>query len=175
VAAALMMFVRYLSSPHRLAEMDRWLMGGLDITGYSFVAGILPVTVLGLASILVNVKAIDQLSLGDQMAAARGVNVRAVQRNVFLGGSFATAAVVSVAGPIGFVGLIIPHAVRRFAPRDHRILLPLSFFMAGAFLVLADMVARVTVAPAELPVGILTATIGGPLFLWVLAKGTRTS
>jgi iron complex transport system permease protein len=171
VAAALMMFVRYLSSPFRLAEMDRWLMGGLDITGYDPVAGILPVTVLGLAAIFIHIRAIDQLSLGDRMAAARGVDVAAVGRDVFLGGSLATAAVVSVAGPIGFVGLIVPHAVRRIAPNDHRIVLPVSFALAGAFLVIADMAARVIAAPQELPVGILTATIGGPLFLWILARG----
>jgi iron complex transport system permease protein len=175
VAAALMMFVRYISSPFRLAEMDRWLMGGLDVTGYSAVAGVLPVVVLGLGFILVNVRAIDQLSLGDSMAAARGVDVQAVQRQVFLGGSLATAAVVSVAGPIGFVGLIVPHAVRKFAPTDHRIVLPVSFALAGAFLIVADMVARVAVAPAELPVGILTAAIGGPTFLWILARGKKAS
>ncbi len=173
VAAALMMFVRYISSPFRLAEMDRWLMGGLDVTGYSAVAGVLPVAVLGLGLILVNVRAIDQLSLGDKMAAARGVDVQAVQRYVFLGGSLATAAVVSVAGPIGFVGLIVPHAVRKIAPTDHRIVLPVSFALAGAFLIVADAVARVAVAPAELPVGILTAAIGGPTFLWILARGKK--
>jgi iron complex transport system permease protein len=175
VAAALMMSVRYISSPFRLAEMDRWLMGGLDVTGYSAVAGVLPMVVLGLGFILVNVRAIDQLSLGDRMAAARGVDVQAVQRYVFLGGSLATAAVVSVAGPIGFVGLIVPHAVRKIAPTDHRIVLPVSFALAGAFLILADAVARVAVAPAELPVGILTAAIGGPMFLWILARGKKAS
>lgn len=173
VAAALMMLVRYLSSPFKLAEMDRWMMGGLDVAGYSPAAGIIPVLVLGLSLILIHVRAIDQLSLGSSMAAARGVDVSAVQRDVFLGGSLATAAVVSVAGPIGFVGLIVPHAVRRLAPRDHRIILPVSFAVAGAFLVFTDTMARVIIAPIELPVGILTAAIGGPLFLWILARGEK--
>jgi len=173
VAAALMMLLRYLSSPFRLAEMDRWLMGGLDVTGYDPAAGTLPILVLGLAAILIHIRAIDQLSLGTRMAAARGVDVATVQRDVFIGGSLATAAVVAAAGPIGFVGLIVPHAVRRVAPRDHRIILPVSFFGAGAFLVLADTVARVAVAPAELPVGVLTAAIGGPLFLWILSRSGK--
>ncbi|MCP4603236.1 MAG: iron ABC transporter permease [Proteobacteria bacterium] len=175
VAAALIMLIRYLSSPFRLAEMDRWLMGGLDVTGYNPLAGTLPILIPGLAAILIHIRSIDQLSLGTRMAEARGVDVSAVQRDVFLGGSLATAAVVSAAGPIGFVGLIVPHAVRRIAPRDHRVILPVSFFIAGAFLVLADSVARVAVAPAELPVGVLTAAVGGPLFLWILSRSKGSS
>lgn len=171
VASALMMLVRYLSSPFKLADMDRWMMGGLDVAGYSPAAGIIPVLVLGLSLTLIHVRAIDQLALGSAMAAARGVDVSAVQRDVFLGGSLATAAVVSATGPIGFVGLIVPHAVRRLVPHDHRIILPVSFAVAGAFLAFADALARVIIAPLELPVGVLTSAIGGPLFLWILARG----
>jgi ABC-type Fe3+-siderophore transport system permease subunit len=174
VGTALMMLVRYISSPYRLAEMDRWMMGGIDIVGYDPVAAMLPILIPGLAIILFHTRAIDQLALGYRMASARGVDVAVVQRDVFLGGSLVTAAVVSAAGPIGFVGLIIPHAIRRIAPRDHRIIMPVSFAAAGAFLVLADAFARVVVAPAELPVGVLTAAIGGPLFLWILSRsGTK--
>jgi iron complex transport system permease protein len=169
-AAALMMLVRYLSSPFRLAEMDRWLMGGLDVVSYAPIAGMLPLMLPGLAAILFHVRAVDQLSLGRTMATARGVNVAVVQRDVFIGGSLVTAAVVAAVGPIGFVGLIVPHAVRRVVPKDHRVILPVSFGVAGAFLVLADASARTLMAPAELPVGILTAAIGGPLFLWILSK-----
>jgi iron complex transport system permease protein len=169
-AAALMMLVRYLSSPFRLAEMDRWLMGGLDVVSYAPIAGMLPLMLPGLAAIMIHVRAVDQLSLGRTMATARGVDVAVVQRDVFIGGSLVTAAVVAAVGPIGFVGLIVPHAVRRVVPRDHRVIFPVSFGVAGAFLVLADTAARTLMAPAELPVGILTAAIGGPLFLWILSK-----
>jgi iron complex transport system permease protein len=169
-AAAMMMLVRYLSSPFRLAEMDRWLMGGLDVVSYRPIAGMLPMLLPGLVAILYHMRAVDQLSLGSTMAAARGVDVAAVQRDVFIGGSVVTAAVVSAVGPIGFVGLIIPHAVRRVVPKDHRVILPVSFAAAGTFLVMADTAARILMAPAELPVGILTAAIGGPLFLWILSK-----
>ena len=174
ISAAMVMLVRYVSSPHRLAEMDRWLMGGLDVAHYDPVASILPLLLPGGAAILIHARAIDQLSLGPEMALARGVNIKALQRDVFLGGSLATAAVVSVTGPIGFVGLIVPHGVRRLAPRDHRVVLPVSFAASGAFLVLADTIARLAAAPAELPVGILTAVVGGPLFLWLLAASKRS-
>lgn len=170
LAAALMMLVRYLSSPFRLSEMDRWLMGGLDIIGYDPIASVLPILLPGLTLILRHARAVDQLSLGKTMATARGVDVAALQRDLFIGGSLVTAAVVSAAGPIGFVGLIVPHAVRRFTPKDHRVILPVTFAAAGAFLILADVVARTLMAPRELPVGILTAAIGGPLFLIILAK-----
>lgn len=170
VSGAMMMLIRYLSSPFRLSEMDRWLMGGLDIVGYAPLAGTLPVLLPGLAVIFYHMRAVDQLSLGRALAESRGVNVKVVQRDIFLGGSLVTAAVVSAAGPIGFVGLIVPHAVRRIAPKDHRIILPLSFCIAGAFLVAADALARTIIAPSELPVGILTAALGGPIFLIILAK-----
>ena len=170
VAAAMMMLVRYLSSPFRLAEMDRWLMGGLDVVGYRPLAGIFPVLFPGIALVLMHTRAVDQLSLGRGMAESRGVDVAALRRDVFIGGSLVTAAVVSAAGPIGFVGLIVPHAVRRLVPKDHRVIYPVSFAAGGAFLVLADTFARTLMAPQELPVGILTAAIGGPLFLWILAK-----
>jgi len=170
VAAAMMMLVRYLSSPFRLAEMDRWLMGGLDVVGYRPLAGIFPVLLPGLVAVLQHTRAVDQLSLGRHMAESRGVDVVALRRYVFIGGSLVTAAVVSAAGPIGFVGLIVPHAVRRLVPKDHRVIYPVCFAAAGAFLVLADTFARTLMAPQELPVGILTAAVGGPLFLWILAK-----
>jgi iron complex transport system permease protein len=170
VAGALMMLVRYLASPFRLAEMDRWLMGGLDIISYGPIASVMPILLPGLALVLFHMRAVDQLSLGRTMAKARGIDVATLQRDVFIGGSLVTAAVVSVAGPIGFVGLIVPHAVRRVAPRDHRVILPVSFAAAGTFLVIADAAARTLMAPQELPVGILTAAIGGPVFIIILSK-----
>ncbi len=170
VCSALMMLIRYISSPFRLAEMDRWVMGGLDVVGYTPLASILPLLLPGLVVIFFHLRAVDQLALGRALADSRGVNVPALQRDIFIGGSLVTAAVVSAAGPIGFVGLIVPHAVRRLVPRDHRIILPVSFAMGGIFLVGADVLARVIVAPTELPVGILTAAVGGPIFLLILAK-----
>jgi iron complex transport system permease protein len=102
------------------------------------------------------------------MAMGHGVDTRKVNREIFVGGGLSTAAVVSFVGPIGFVGLIIPHAVRRMSGYDQRTVLPCSFFLGGAALALCDAVARSILSPTELPVGIITAIIGGPLFIRLL-------
>ncbi|MFO7958017.1 MAG: iron ABC transporter permease [Candidatus Brocadiia bacterium] len=168
ICSALIMFVRFVSDPHMLVMVDRWLMGGLDVQGFHSVGSVLPFLLPALFLIGVEANAMNQLALGEEMAVGRGVNVGAVQTEVFLAGSVLTAAVVSVAGPIGFVGLIVPHAVRALVGPDHRLLLSLSFFVGGAFLVVADTVARSAFAPSEMPVGVLTAMLGGPFFLVIL-------
>jgi iron complex transport system permease protein len=101
------------------------------------------------------------------------VDVASVQKQAFVGCGIATAAVVSLAGPIGFVGLIVPHAVRRLSGYDHRIVLPGCFLLGGAALAFCDAVARTVLAPTEMPVGIVTALVGGPLFIRLLLKGRR--
>lgn len=168
LCSALIMLVRFLAKPTILVAMERWVMGGLDIFGYRDVAALVPFLLPGLGLLAMQVPSLNHLSLGEEMAAGHGVDVAAVQREVFLGAGLATAAVVSVAGPIGFVGLIVPHTVRRLSGFDHRIVLPASFLMGGALLVACDALARVVVAPAEMPVGILTALIGGPIFIRIL-------
>ena len=114
--------------------------------------------------------ALNQLAFGEEMAIGHGVNVASVQKHIFLGTGLATAAAVSLSGPIGFVGLIIPHAVRRLSGVDHRVVLPASFCLGGAFLILCDLFARTVVSPTEMPVGIITAMIGGPVFLKILLR-----
>ena len=116
---------------------------------------------------------LNQLAFGKEMAAGHGVNITRVQKQVFLGTGLSTAAAVSMAGPIGFVGLIIPHAVRRLTGVDHRVVLPASFCLGGSFLTLCDLIARTVVSPTEMPVGIITAIVGGPVFLKILLKKNR--
>jgi iron complex transport system permease protein len=101
------------------------------------------------------------------------VDVAALHREVFLGAGLATAAVVSATGPIGFVGLIVPHAVRRLSGFDHRVVLPASFLLGGAFLVACDAAARTLIQGAEMPVGIVTALVGGPIFIRILLRSGR--
>jgi iron complex transport system permease protein len=108
------------------------------------------------------------MSAGIDAAATRGVEVERVQRGAFFAASLATGAAVSVGGPIGFVGIIVPHLVRLLVGADHRLVLPASTFFGAAFLVGCDALARTVIAPIELPVGIITAVIGGPFFLWLL-------
>ncbi|MEF8788042.1 MAG: iron ABC transporter permease [Planctomycetota bacterium] len=170
IASAMIMFVRYLSDPHKLVMVDRWLMGGLDVQGYRSLAAVLPFAVPALAVLLSEANALNQLSFGRELAAGRGVDVGLLQKEVFLAGSILTASVVSVAGPIGFVGLIVPHAFRMMVGPNHRYLLAGSFFGGGILLVVADSFARTIFAPSELPVGILTAMMGGPFFLFLLTR-----
>lgn len=170
ISSAMILFVRYLSDPHRLVQLDRWMMGGLDVQGFRDLSALLPFLFPGCILLLAHARDLDQLSFGEEVAAGRGVHILRLQRIAFFGGSLVTSAVVAVTGPIGFVGLIIPHSVRRLVGPDHRLLLPCAFLAGGGFLVLCDTVARTIVAPTELPVGILTSLIGGPFFLWLLVR-----
>ena len=110
------------------------------------------------------------LSLGDESAQTRGLDVAAAQRTAFISASLATGAAVSVGGPVGFIGIVVPHLVRLIVGPDHRLVLPASALFGAAFLVGCDVLARTVMAPIELPVGIITALIGGPFFLWLLVR-----
>jgi iron complex transport system permease protein len=173
ICSALIMFVRFASDPHKLVAVDRWLMGGLDVQGYRSLAAALPLLLPALALLATEAGALNQLAMGEEMAAGRGVDVGRTQVEAFVAGSVLTAAVVSVAGPIGFVGLIVPHLLRGLFGPDHRLLMPLCFFGGGAFLAAADTVARSMFPPSELPVGVLTAVLGGPFFLVLLVTRLR--
>ncbi|MCD6415345.1 MAG: iron ABC transporter permease, partial [Planctomycetes bacterium] len=173
ICSAMIMFVRFISDPMKLMVVDRWLMGGLDVQGYRSLGALLPFLLPALVALLSQASAMNQLALGEEMAGGRGVNVGAVQAEVFFAGSVLTAAAVSVAGPIGFVGLIVPHVVRGIFGPDHRLLLCLSFLAGGVFLAGADTLARVVFKSTELPVGVLTSMLGGPFFLVVLMTKMR--
>jgi len=174
IFAALVMAVRYFASPTLLVGMDQWMMGGIDITNWPTLVSVLPFLVPGLGALLLMARGFDQISFGEAMAQGRGVNVARLQKQAFFFGSLATAAVVAVTGPIGFVGLIVPHTVRRIVGPDHRLLLPCTLFAGGAFLVLCDTFARTVLAPTELPVGVVTSLLGGPFFIYLLVKGRRS-
>jgi iron complex transport system permease protein len=169
LANALIMFLRFLASPEKLVIMDRFLMGGVDVVGYDFVQslfiGLTPCAVILLAQAV----KLDQLGFGTELAASRGVQVKRLQAVVFLVGSLATALVAASVGPIGFVGLIVPHSVRALTGSRHRLLMPLSLAAGGAFLCLCDIVAR-KILPGETPIGIITALCGGPFFLYLLVR-----
>jgi iron complex transport system permease protein len=149
------------------------MMGGLDVVGYREILALLPLLVPGLGLLLGQAQALNQLAFGEEMAKGHGVNVAWVQKQILLGTGLVAAAAVALAGPIGFVGLIIPHVVRRLSGVDHRVVLPACFCMGGTFLAICDLVARTIVSPTEMPVGIITAMIGGPVFLRMLFKRER--
>ena len=168
--SALILFVQYVADSAEAVRTMRWLMGDLDIAGYGPLLAALPLCVVAFVAFAWLPRALNLLSLDTDAAASRGVNVLRVQRVAFFSASMATGAAVSLGGPIGFIGIIIPHLVRLMVGADHRIVLPASAFFGAAFLVAADVVARTAMAPVELPVGIITALIGGPFFLWLLVR-----
>ena len=168
--SALILFVQYLSDFTETFRALRWLMGDLDVASYEPILGGLPLIAVALAGCVWLARPLNLLSLGADAAATRGVDVRRAQRVAFFCGSLATGAAVSIGGPIGFVGIIVPHLVRLIVGADHRLVLPASFFFGAAFLVTCDVVSRTVLAPLELPVGIITAMIGGPFFLWLLIR-----
>ncbi len=170
---AAILLLRFFSDPFRLRAMDHWMMGGLEVGGWSALIPLPAILLPGLALLFLQVGALDQLAFGEEVAASRGVDVDATQKMTLLGASAVTAAIVAVTGPIGFVGLLAPHAARRVLGPRHRSLLPGSFLLGGGFLVLADTLTRgggLLLQGAELPVGVLTAMVGAPLFLGLLLR-----
>ena len=168
--SAMILFVQYLSDFADTYRAIRWLMGDLDVVSYRPLLASLPFVAAAFLAFAWLARPLNLLTLGAEAAGTRGVNVVVAQRVAFFSASVATGAAVSVGGPIGFVGIIVPHLVRLFVGADHRLVLPASVFLGGGFLVLCDAVARTAFAPLELPVGIVTALIGGPFFLWLLLR-----
>jgi iron complex transport system permease protein len=145
-----------------------WLLGRLSTSGWSDVLLVLPYAVASAAAILLHRSLLDVLRVGDDEALALGVPVTRVRLLVVTAATLGTAAAVAVSGLIGFVGIVVPHAVRLLAGSSPRVVLPLSALFGAAFLVLADVAARTALAPAELPIGVVTACIGAPFFVVVL-------
>jgi iron complex transport system permease protein len=169
--SALILFVQYLSDFAQTFRAIRWLMGDLDVAGYGSMLAAAPFIVVAFAAFAWLARPLDLLTLGADAASSRGVNVAMAQRVAFFSASLATGAAVSVGGPIGFIGIIVPHLVRLVVGAGHRLVLPAATFFGATFLVLCDTLARTLLAPIELPVGIITALIGGPFFLWMLMRG----
>jgi iron complex transport system permease protein len=168
--SALILFVQYLADFTQTARAVRWLMGDLDVAGYGSIVAALPFTIVALLVFAWLPRSLNLLSLGAEAASTRGIDVTRTQRAAFFSASLATGAAVSLGGPIGFIGIIVPHLVRLLVGADHRIVLPVSVLFGAAFLVACDVVARTIMAPMEMPVGIITAVIGGPFFLWLLIR-----
>ncbi|MDR1043885.1 MAG: iron ABC transporter permease [Candidatus Adiutrix sp.] len=172
--SSLVMFVQYLSDSHDSLRIMHWLMGSLAGLETAGLADLGFVVLAGAAAVGLMAPEIDLLTAGEELAASRGVQVNAAKVRLFLVSSITVGAVVSLSGPIGFVGLMVPHVCRLGLGWSHRLLLPAVFFGGGSFLVLCDLAARLILAPAEIPIGIITALLGGPFFLWTLFKSTRT-
>jgi iron complex transport system permease protein len=168
--SALILFTQYLADFTDTYRTVRWLMGMLDVGSYAQVVGVLPILAPACALFVTLPRPLDLISLGADQASARGVDVLRAERAALVSASLATGAAVSISGPVAFVGLVVPHVVRLLVGSDHRLVLPASALFGGAFLIACDLVARTLFSPVEVPVGIVTALIGGPFFLWLLVR-----
>jgi iron complex transport system permease protein len=173
--AGVITLMKLLVPPEQASRLTYWLVGAVGYEAAS--TRVLGAIVVGLAvAVLVALSAqVNLLTLGDEEAAALGVDVRRARAWIFFAASAATGAAVALAGMVGFVGLIVPHLVRRVIGPDHRLLVPASALFGAAFLVLADALARLAFLPlgTEPPVGAVTAFLGGPFFLWLLRRTAR--
>jgi iron complex transport system permease protein len=172
--SSVILFLQYITDFTRSFQMLRWTMGGLErIVRFREVIGVFPFVALGCLIVWYFLFELNLLTTGEDFAFSRGVNVSVMKLMLFLAVSIMVGAVVAVCGPIGFVGLMAPHICRLIVGADHCKLYPATLFFGGAFLVICDTAARTVMAPAELPVGILTSLLGGPFFIWLLMARKR--
>jgi iron complex transport system permease protein len=169
-AGALMSAIMVLSDAPGVRNAFLWLLGGFGTASWRALAVFTAYAAIPLALLLYHARSLDLIALGDEPAHHLGAEVDRIRRLVYLCTALLTAASVATCGIIGFVGLVVPHAVRTMFRPLHRSLLPLVFLMGGCFLVLADVVSRTAVRPLELPVGVITALIGVPLFALLLRR-----
>jgi iron complex transport system permease protein len=176
VAAFFTALQTFLQQQHSdtLQTVYSWILGHLDVAGWHDVLLVLPYVVISAAVLLLHRRILDVLTVGDEEAASLGIDVRRVRAAVVAAATLGTAAAVAASGLIGFVGIIVPHAIRLASGAGYRMLLPLSLAFGGAFLVAADLAARTLIAPAEIPVGIITAFLGAPFFA-VVMRTARTA
>ncbi len=170
VCSAAVLLLNSLAGITKSFQITHWLMGGIDAIEYSTLGLLALVTIPVCVWILVRARTWNVLSYGEAWAEGRGVDTRSLSIQGFIAGALLTGTLTAVTGPIGFVGLIVPHLLRRLVGSDHRVLLPAALFGGGAFLVVCDTISRSVLAPIEIPVGVTTALLGGPFFVWLLWK-----
>lgn len=166
--SSLILLLQYLSEFTQIHRIVRWLMGGLEVTGYQVVANLSIMVLIGCVIIVAHRHELNLLLTGDEMATSRGANVQRIKTLLFFSTSLMIGGVVSVCGPIGFIGMMAPHMCRLVIGSDHAYLTPASLLFGGIFLMVCDTIARSVVPPVEIPVGIITALLGGPFFIWLL-------
>jgi iron complex transport system permease protein len=166
--SSIILFLQYTADFEDSFQIIRWLMGGLEVAGYDSFYKIIPFVITGTAVIFKLNGELNIMTTGDDIAAVRGVDVKKTIELIFFFTSLMLAVVISVTGPIGFIGMMVPHICRLLIGMNHRYLVPATLFMGGSFLVICDTVARTLLAPVEIPVGVITSMIGGPFFLWLL-------
>ena len=159
-----------LRSTNEVRRALGWLLGGASQSGWTAILAITPYLIIGLGVLLISGHALNLLQFGDDQAQQLGLNVTRAKRILLVSSSLATAAAVAFSGIIGFIGLIVPHILRLWGSADYRRLIPLSILGGATALLISDVVARILLAPQEIPVGIITSLAGAPFFLWVLRR-----
>ncbi|WP_372806842.1 FecCD family ABC transporter permease [Pontiella sp.] len=166
--SSLILFIQYISGTTHSFRIVHWMMGTLATTDYGKLANLLPFFVTGTLLLAFLHREMNLFMVGEDLAVSRGVDTGLVKKLIFLAASLMVGGVVAVCGPIGFVGMMSPHICRLLVGADHRRLLPATLLFGGLFLTVCDTLSRMLIAPAEVPVGILTALLGGPFFIWLL-------
>ncbi|MBN1577922.1 MAG: iron ABC transporter permease [Chitinispirillaceae bacterium] len=166
--SSLLMFFQYISDPHDSYYIIRWLMGGVEAIGYKALFSFLPFEIIGIIIIFSQLPQLDHLLTGDDIAQSRGVDIKRTRILLLLATTMMVGTIVAVCGPIGFIGLIVPHISRSLFSWKHLWAGPATALSGGVLLVIADTIARTVIAPTEIPVGVITALLGAPFFLWIL-------
>ncbi|NQT07248.1 MAG: iron ABC transporter permease [Candidatus Omnitrophica bacterium] len=170
ISASLIMLIMAISRIEDLHGIIFWIMGSLEEPNWTLIKIMVFVSIAGLFASYLYQRDLNAFMLGEEEALHLGINVERTKRILFVLASLLTGCSVSVAGIIGFVGLVVPHLVRMFVGRDHRILLVASYLVGGTFLIICDTMARTIIAPLELPVGVITGILGGTVFVYALTK-----
>lgn len=168
--SSLILLLQYVADQAHSLRMLRWLMGSLEVVGYRELLQAAPPAVLGAALIVFLRFELNLLAAGEELAVARGLDLPTVKILLLAGVGVMVGAVVALAGPVGFIGLMVPHICRQLLGPDHRRLVWAVAFAGAVFLPVCDAAGRMLLAPAELPVGVVTALLGGPFFIWVLVR-----
>lgn len=171
-ATALTSFLM-IQSQNELRRAIIWLLGGATLSGWKPVIAMLPYTLIGLVGLYLLSYSLNVLQFGEEQARQMGLNVDLVKKLIILVSSLTAAAAVAFSGIIGFIGLIVPHMIRILWTGDYQKLLPLSIWMGMVLLLVTDVIARVAIAPQEIPLGVITALIGAPFFLWILRRSKQ--
>ncbi len=174
ICLALILFLQSATTFGRSLTIMRWLMGGIEAEQYQTLIWLTVLIVPVLVLIVLRSREWNLMAVGEEWAASRGIRTQRTLLMGFFAGSLLAGSITAFTGPIGFVGLIVPHALRLRLGADHRLLLAASPFVGAAFLVACDTVARTAAAPAEIPVGVITALMGGPFFIWLLRSKRRS-
>ncbi len=174
ICSAAILFLHNLVDFGQSFAVLRWLMGSVEPVPYSTIGWLAVVVAAVVLYVFLRARDWNLLAVGEEWAAARGVSTPRLMLTGFVAGSLLTGTVTALTGPIAFLGLIVPHALRIRWGADHRLLIPCSFLLGAAFLAVCDTVARTALPPAEIPVGVITAMLGGPFFIWLLRSRRRS-